>query len=313
MAAILNSGAPVTGVIERLSLNPQQLLQQFLEALRLERNYSVHTIQAYQRDLTLLIDFAGEGSPLDRQTIRAFLAARAREGVKPRTLARHLASVRSWCRFLQARGLIDANPVASFPAIKLDQNLPSVLSVQEMREAIEELHPVDFNSCRDRLILELLYSTGMRLAELVGLDLRNLRGQTVRVLGKGSKERVLPMGRPVLELLPDYLERRSLLLGSLKGADHQETALLLSQRGSRLSRRRIQVIVHQQLGRVSRNRKLSPHVIRHSFATHMLDHGADLRVVQELLGHSSLSTTQVYTHLTGSRLKEIHSRAHPRA
>ena len=303
----------MTGVVERLTLNHRQLLQQFLDALQRERNYSALTIQAYQHDLELLFKYAGERDPLDRQLIRNFLADRAEEGMKPRTLARQLATIRSFCRFLQSRGFIETSPVAALPAIKLNQNLPSVLSVEEMRAVIEELESIDFNSCRDRLILELLYSTGMRLAELVALDLRNLRTQTVRVLGKGSKERVLPLGSPVLELLPEYFDRRRVLLNSLRTTRKDEEALLVSQHGRRLSRRRIQDIVHQQLARVSRNRKLSPHVIRHSFATHMLDHGADLRVVQELLGHASLSTTQVYTHLTGQRLKDIHNRTHPRA
>ena len=303
----------MTGVVERLTLNHRQLLQQFLDALQRERNYSALTIQAYQHDLELLFKYAGERDPLDRQLIRNFLADRAEEGMKPRTLARQLAAIRSFCRFLQSRGFIETSPVAALPAIKLNQNLPSVLSVEEMRAVIEELESIDFNSCRDRLILELLYSTGMRLAELVALDLRNLRTQTVRVLGKGSKERVLPLGSPVLELLPEYFDRRRVLLNSLRTTRKDEEALLVSQHGRRLSRRRIQDIVHQQLARVSRNRKLSPHVIRHSFATHMLDHGADLRVVQELLGHASLSTTQVYTHLTGQRLKDIHNRTHPRA
>jgi len=293
-----------------------KLLEQFLSYLQFERHYSENTIAAYARDLKLYLGSlaekgAGSLDPFDRASIRDFLAERLRQGRSKRTVARHLAAIRSWCRYLQSRNLLAANPVVAMPPIRLDKPLPACLSEAELEEAIEGLSPDDFQNCRNRLILELLYASGMRLAELVALDLGHFRGGMVRVRGKGSQERILPLGAPALEVLERWKAFRSSRLARLDLKDQQ--ALLITRQGRRLGRRQVQNVVRRSLAAVSAARKLSPHVLRHSFATHLLDRGADLLVVQELLGHASLSTTQVYTHLTGKRLKDIYTKAHPRA
>lgn len=289
-----------------------ELLVDFVRYLRVERNYSPNTLEAYERDCRQYL-LSLDGAPaFERDGLRRFLARRQQLGASRRTVARQQAALRSWCRWLLKRGTLSHNPLTAMPGLRQARPLPSVLGEDQVIRAIEELQPVDFRSCRDRFLLELLYSTGMRLSELVNLDLGHLRGDIVRVRGKGSKTRVLPLGGPVRDLLPRWLEERKALL-QRKGGVTSEPALLLNARGGRLGVRGVQKIVHARLRQVSQNRKLSPHVLRHSFATHMLNRGADLLTVQELLGHASLSTTQIYTHLAADRLKEIHRQAHPRS
>lgn len=288
------------------------LLPDFLRYLRVERNYSPNTLEAYERDCRQYLESLEGRPPFERDGLRRFLARRQQLGASRRTVARQQAALRSWCRWLLKRGILSHNPLKAMPGLRQARPLPGVLSENEVVAAIEGLDPVDFRACRDRFLLELLYSTGMRLSELAGLDVSQMRGRTVRVRGKGSRTRVLPLGGPVLELLPLWLRlRRERLLE--KPGGEGEPALLLNMRGGRLGVRGVQKIVAARLGQVSRARKLSPHVLRHSFATHMLNRGADLLTVQELLGHASLSTTQIYTHLAADRLKEIHRQAHPRS
>lgn len=298
--------------MDAVPLPASELLPDFLRYLRVERNYSPNTLEAYERDCRQYLAFLEGQPPFERDGLRRFLARRQQLGASRRTVARQQAALRSWCRWLLKRGTLSHNPLKSMPGLRQARPLPGVLPENEVIRAIEDLEPVDFRSCRDRFLLELLYSTGMRLSELTGLDLAHLRGNIVRVRGKGSRTRVLPLGGPVLALLPAWLRWRREKLQERPGAGG-ESALLLNARGGRLGVRGVQKIVAARLGQVSRASRLSPHVLRHSFATHMLNRGADLLTVQELLGHASLSTTQIYTHLAADRLKEIHRQAHPRS
>jgi integrase/recombinase XerC len=205
---------------------------------------------------------------------------------------------------------IAANPAASLSAPKAGKELPEFLREEEIRDALESIEKTTVTGLRDRAILELFYGTGMRLSELAGLNRGDVQGggETVCVMGKGRKERILPLGRQARKAIQRYLDQRDAM-----NPDTREKALFLNRYGNRISARGIQRLVKKWLGRVSEKNRLSPHLIRHTFATHLLDRGADLQAVKELLGHASLSTTQIYTHLTMERLKKVYRKAHPRA
>jgi site-specific recombinase XerD len=293
--------------------NTEELLKAFLSYLQFERNYSANTVKSYKRDLDLyLAQLNPHADPFDRLEIRDFLGSRLRHGLSKRTISRNLSAIRSWCRFLQERNHLKANPAQAMPAIKLEKPLPVFLSELEVQEAIESISSNTFAGCRNRLIIELLYSSGIRLSELSALNMGSFRDGLVKVMGKGSKERILPVGGPVIDLLVKWYSFRSEKLADCDKTIPQP-ALMLNNRGDRLGNRSIQRIVKKCLGDVSIKKKLSPHVLRHSFATHLLDRGADLAVVQDLLGHSSLSATQVYTHLTSKKLTDIYNQAFPRS
>lgn len=294
------------------SQHSQEQLEAFLDHLRHERRLSPATLQAYRRDLTAYLgQLTPEADAFDLNEMRDYLGLRLKRGLSRRSIARAQAALRSWCRYLQNRGRLDDNPAARLRPVKQEKPLPTILSEQEVLEALEQI-PLDSTAdCRDRLILELLYDNGLRLAELAQLDVHDLQGDTLRVLGKGSKERLLPMSAAVTRVQACWLPLRRVLLATTNRQGEQ--ALLLNLRGGRLSHRGIQQIVDRRLRTVSSHKRLSPHLLRHSFATHLLDRGADLRVVQELLGHASLSTTQTYTHISVTRMKESYLRAHPRS
>ena len=298
----------------------------FLRYLDAERNDSPHTVKAYGRDLA---DFAAfldgyYGGPtwtwagVDRLAVRGFLADRARAGWSKRTMARALSAVRAFYRFLNLHHGVEVNPAKAASTPKLERRLPGYLD----RPAVERLFAAaearaadnTFRSARDRAMLELFYSTGMRLSELVGLDVDDLDlvSDQVRVRGKGKKERILPVGRPAVTALRQYYLRRDELAHG-RGAGSHRRAVFVGERGQRLTGRAVQLVVRRLLDAVSEGQKISTHSLRHSFATHLLDAGADLRAVQELLGHASLSTTQIYTHTSVERLKHVYHQAHPRA
>lgn len=296
----------------------------FLRYLGSERNDSPHTVKAYGRDLA---DFAAflDGyyggatwtwAGVDRLAVRGFLADRARAGWAKRTMARALSAIRAFYRFLNLHYGVEVNPAKAAGTPKVERRLPGYLD----RRAVERLFAVaearaaenTFRSARDRAMLELFYSTGMRLSELVGLDVDDLDlvSDQVRVRGKGKKERLLPVGRPAVAALRQYyLKREEVGRG---GSGHRR-AVFVSERGQRLTARAVQLVIRSLLDTVSEGQKISTHSLRHSFATHLLDAGADLRAVQELLGHASLSTTQIYTHTSIERLKRVYHQAHPRA
>jgi len=294
----------------------------FLRYLETERNDSPHTVKAYGRDLAgfaaFLDDFYGGSTwtwaGVDRLAVRGFLADRARARWSKRTMARALSAIRAFYRFLNLHHGVEVNPAKAASTPRVERRLPGYLD----RTAVERLFAVaearaaenTFRSARDRAMLELFYSTGMRLSELVGLDLDDLDlvSDQVRVRGKGRKERLLPVGRPAVAALRQYYLRREEL-----GRGGRGRAVFVGERGQRLTARAVQMAIRRLLDTVSEGQKISTHSLRHSFATHLLDAGADLRAVQELLGHASLSTTQIYTHTSVERLKRVYHQAHPRA
>jgi integrase/recombinase XerC len=297
----------------------------FLRHLGVERNDSPHTVKAYARDVqgfaAFLDGYYGRDgwswAGVDRLAIRGWMAEGARRGVSKRSMARSLSALRTFYRFLNQHHGIEVNPARAAATPKLEKALPEYLD----RPAVEALFALaetragggTLQARRDRAILELFYSTGMRLAELVGLDLDDvdLVSDQARVLGKGRKERLLPIGRPAVAAIRAYLPKRDEALREAKAPDRR--AMFVSGRGRRLSARAVQLIVRGFLDLVSEGRDVSTHSLRHTFATHLLDAGADLRAVQELLGHASLSTTQIYTHTSVERLKKVYHQAHPRA
>lgn len=307
------------------------LIADFLRYAGKERRLSPNTVAAYRRDVTEFHRFlcghrevGWRWGDVTRADLRAFLGHLGDRGLKRSTIGRKLSAVRVFYRFLHRTDRVEANPARAVRAPRKDRTLPGYLSerqAEEMFEALRERAEREggFLAHRDRALVELLYSCGLRLAEVRDLDLQDVdpRSGTARVRGKGGKERVVPVGRAALEALRDYLPRRARQrerAAARSGASEGTRApLLLSRRGRRLSRRQIQRVVSRALGAVSRGEALSTHALRHSFATHMLNGGADLVAVKELLGHASLSTTRIYTHTSVERLREVYRNAHPRA
>jgi integrase/recombinase XerC len=300
-------------------------LADYLRSAEHGRQLSPHTVTAYRRDLTELSVFLhryfdGEDwtwQGVDRLALRGFLGHLDRRRLSRRTIARKLSAVRSFFRWLQREEVLDANPARAVRAPKLEKKLPSWLTRAEIDRlfALAEARSAEngFRGVRDHAIVELFYSTGMRLSELRGVDLPDLDlvGDQARVRGKGRKERIVPLGAKAVQALRRYEPRRLEVLRQADGADRK--AVFLSQRGRRLSTRQLQKIVRRFLRAVADDAGLSTHSLRHSFATHLLDAGADLLAVKELLGHASLSTTTIYTHTSKERLKRVYDKAHPRA
>jgi tyrosine recombinase XerC len=296
-------------------------LKRFVLHLGLERNLSDHTITAYENDLEQFMKFLRiqlgcrkiNVRAIDKLSIRHFLSHMKARGSKGTTLRRKLAAIRCFMNYLCIREDLEANPAAAIRMPHKEKPLPSFLDESEVQKVMEAPGRNGFCGLRDRAILEVFYSTGIRLSELHGLDLSDmdLYGEAIKVRGKGRKERIVPLGRVAVGAVKACLQER---YRHLRRVDRVgEVALFVNRYGRRLSRRGIQRLVRQYLEKVCTLRQMSPHVLRHSFATHMLDRGADLRAVQELLGHSSLSSTQVYTHVTTEKLKRVYDQAHPRA
>ncbi|MFC2171794.1 tyrosine recombinase XerC [Acidobacteriota bacterium] len=298
-------------------------IEKFLDYLSYERNRSSNTRKAYQRDLREFLSFLSEylGSdedaiPLegaDHLTIRAFIAHLHRKGNAPSTIARKVSAVRSFFRFAVRRSSLDSNPAVRARAPKLRKTLPAHLTVDEMFALLDKAFEPTPLGRRDKMILELFYATGIRVGELVGLDIHDLdlEQSLLHVTGKGGRERIAPFGKRAAAAMRDYLEARKELLA--KTAGEAGPALILNARGGRLTDRSVRRIVDKRLKACAILRKMSPHAFRHTFATHLLSNGADLRSIQELLGHASLSTTQKYTHLDIGRLMEVYDRSHPKA
>lgn len=299
----------------------EKAIQAFLEHLRYERNYSAHTLKCYDRDLQEFLDYldpAGKHYPLppqiDHITIRDFLGILHQKGNGKSTVARKLAAVRSLFRFLHREGEIAQNPARLVATPKQPKINPQFLSLSEV-ETILELPDLETDGgLRDRAILELLYATGMRVGELVGLNVEDLSAsqQLVKVRGKGKKERLIPFGGKALQAVKDYLEARRRILTQGRRVN-DPTALFLNLRGGRLTARSVERLLDDYVRKGAAFLKVHPHLFRHSFATHLLNRGADLRMIQELLGHESLSTTQRYTHLAIEELIATYRSAHPRA
>lgn len=285
----------------------KDLIAEFLRYLEVERGVSKHTLRAYRKDLELFSEHI-KISPEKTEMIdvRGFVAGEITEGLKKSTAGRRLAAVRSFFKFICREGYIKMNPAKLVSTPRQPKALPVFLTVDEVFALVEKPEGIGFQTARDRAILELLYSSGLRVSELAGLNIEdiNLRERFVKARGKGRKERIVPVGSKAIDAIKSYIVERHLL-------KKQETAFFLNKNGSRLTDRGVRRIVVKYAKAAGINRQTGPHTLRHTFATHLLHGGADLRVIQELLGHSSLSTTQKYTHLDITHLMDIYDKAHP--
>ena len=301
------------------------LIERYINYLRYERNASPHTIRNYQSDLRQFRDFLKEGDPeavVDVQTIdvlqiRGFLGFLFEHEKKKTSIARKLAAVRAFYKFLAKDHVLAQNPAATVSTPKLDKTLPRIMSEEEMNSFLDHLAEAakdgDPSMRRDRAILELLYASGLRVSELVGLDLRSVNfGDTLLLVrGKGRKERIVPFGSKAKQALDDYLPiRERILVEAKKGG---QTALFLNTRGARLTTRSVDRLVKKYVHTYGPNVKVSPHSMRHAFASHLLTEGADLRAIQEMLGHRSLATTQKYTQVSIKQLIDVYDKTHPTA
>jgi len=289
----------------------EEAINAFLVELRVERGLSPLTIGAYRRDLAQFAEHAGRRWRDDPQPLIDFVTALQRSGAKGSTQARKSAAVRSFYRFALREGLVERDLPALVDAPKPGNYLPDVLAADDVERILDAPPTSDPIGIRDRAILELLYGCGLRVSELVGLDTDrvDLPSQQVRVIGKGNKERRVPMGDEARDRLHRYRSgpREAWTAG------RPTPAVFVGMRGRRLSREAVWRLVRHWADAAGVRERVTPHTFRHSFATHLLEGGADLRVVQALLGHASISTTQLYTHLTGERVREVYARAHPRA
>jgi integrase/recombinase XerC len=295
----------------------EQALAEFLHHLGVEKNASAHTVKSYREDLTQALEFfrgklPGKPAPaqLTTRILRAYLAWLHEQGYSKATVARRVSAVRSWCRFLCRQGTLSTNPADGLRGPRQDKKLPHFLSEADITKLLEAPPGDTPAGLRDRAILETLYSAGLRVSELTGLNLddMDLDSGLVTVRGKGKRERLALLGTNALQAIRAWLELR----GTPKGK-RAFPAVFVNQRGGRLTSRSVGRLLEKYLALAGLDPRTSPHTLRHSFATHLLDRGADIRSVQELLGHRNLTTTQIYTHVTTQRLRESYHKAHPRA
>ncbi|MEE8237501.1 MAG: tyrosine recombinase XerC [Gammaproteobacteria bacterium] len=293
-------------------MSSEDLLERYLRHLKDERRLSPHTLSAYRHDLGTFLDFCArstiELANLDSYAVRQFAAECHRKGSSPRSISRRLSAVRRFLAYLVQEQVLTSNPAVSVQAPKPARRLPATMDADQVAGLLA-LPGDDLLTVRDRAMLELLYSSGLRLSELVRLDLveLDLADQTVRITGKGNKTRVVPVGRHAVAALEAWLERRAAI------AAVDEDAVFVSRRGTRLAGRTVQARLKQWAKRHGAGLAIHPHMFRHSFATHLLEASGDLRAVQELLGHASISTTQIYTQLDFQHLARIYDQSHPRA
>lgn len=291
--------------------------------LKNEKNYSNYTIVSYRNDLIQFFNYLklyrilkdDKIEYVDRSVMRKYIVYLKKSDYSARSISRKISTVRSFFKFCLREGIIKVNPTINLITPKINKKLPYFLYLQEVNKLIEAPLKNTIFGIRDRAILELLYGTGIRVGELVNLNICNidLYEKTIIVFGKGSKERILPLGNPSIRAIQEYLTSRNLFEKKIFVNKNDLKALFLNRLGGRLTTRSIRRIIIKYMKMAGLNKKISPHVLRHSFATHLLEGGADLRSVQELLGHKSLSTTQIYTHITKERLKTIYKKSHPRA
>jgi integrase/recombinase XerC len=305
----------------------EQLLNQFLEHLRYERNLSEHTLRNYGSDLQQFLDYLAPADPkngkriepalgaIDHITIREWLATLHSAQKQKTSIARKLAALRTFFQFMVREGLLEMNPAKLVSTPRLEKKLPVHLSIEE---AVKFIETPDVNTDlgkRDRAILELMYATGVRVAELTKMNLGHIdfKNKLIRVTGKRRKERIVPFGEPASEALRNYLNIREKFLNAAPVSEREPEALFLNYQGTRITTRSVGRMVEKYIGVCAGRYDISPHALRHSFATHLLDSGADLRDIQELLGHARLSTTQIYTHVSMEKLIQVYDKAHPKA
>jgi integrase/recombinase XerC len=289
-------------------------IESFLQYIQFEKRYSEHTLSSYNLDLKQFFEYLhryypGSEREVNREMVRSWLAELRENGLDPRSVNRKISTLRSYFKFLRLQGISDHNPVQGIKALRISKKLPVFIEQEKMRILLEETpFPEGFAGFRDRLMLEVFYCTGIRLSELINLEVRNidLVNCTLKVLGKRNKERIIPFSLKVRPLLSEYLKFRGLLYS-------EEAVLFISEKGKKLYPKLVYRLIGNYLGAVSTRDKKSPHVLRHTFATHMLNNGADINAIKEILGHASLAATQVYTHNNIEKLKDIYKQAHPRA
>jgi integrase/recombinase XerD len=292
-----------------------QLLDQFLHYLVVEKGLSRNTIEAYSHGLNRFLDYlrkkgTREWAKVSKFEVRAFLLFLKRQGLSTKTVVRNLVAIRTFFKFLIQEGFLEFNPVEELESPKVAKTLPEILSLKEVEQLLEQPNPQTPLGTRDRAMLELLYATGMRVSELTQLPTHqiNLEGGFVLVYGKGSKERIVPLGKEAMKWVDLYLKtaREKLAKG------RESPTLFINRSGKGMSRQRFWKSLKAYGQRAGIRKRITPHLLRHSFASHLLERGADLRSVQMMLGHVDISTTQIYTHVTGERLKKVHQRYHPR-
>lgn len=294
----------------------EKLLKDFLLHLSMERNASHYTIRNYTSDLSAFFDFVKkeDNAPItgiDKHIVRNYLADLYDKGIAKGSIARKVSAIRSFYRYLHREKIVSANPVASFSSPKLEKRIPSFLSISEIVKLISMPDSSTPLGKRDRAIIELLYSSGLRVSELAGIKLSQFSPETneLRVLGKGSKERIVLIGKPALSAINNYINHGRRFLYNEDSGSY----IFLTRLGAPITERCVQLVLDKYAHRAGFKKRVYPHLLRHTFATHMLNGGADLRVVQELLGHSHLQTTQIYTHVTKSQAKKVYLTAHPLA
>lgn len=287
----------------------KEYVNKFLRYLEVERAASHDTVRAYKNDLEEFTKYINiEPDRIDLIDVRGFIAEQIKAGYNKNTVSRRLASIRSFFKFLRREGYIKTNPAKLVSNIKLPRLLPKILSVDDIFSLVEKPEGIGFVPARDRAILELLYSSGLRVSELSGLNIEdiNIKGSLIKIKGKGRKERIIPVGSKAIDAIKSYMIERVLMKS-------KDIGLFLNRLGKRLTDRGIRRIVVKYAKTLKISGQIGPHTLRHTFATHLLQSGADLRTIQELLGHSSLSTTQKYTHLDITHLMDIYDRSHPLA
>lgn len=302
----------------------KMLIEKYLRYLQVERNASPHTITSYKNDLEAFHDFCGkqlELSPDDldihritRLTIRLWLGELSDEGLAKSSISRKVAALRSFFKYCFKRGHIEKNPAHLLVVPKKEKTLPKTVTSADLERLLESVDISTPQGLQDRAILEVFYGTGIRVSELVGLNITDvdIRSRQISVLGKGNKQRVIPLGNTAIDVLKNFLKERIQLYGKRTNSDARR-ALFLAANGQRIYDRTVRYMVERYLKAHSEVTQKSPHVLRHSFATHMLDNGADIRIIKEFLGHANLAATQIYTHTSVERLKNVYEQAHPRA
>ncbi len=291
----------------------QNMLKNYTDFLKIEKRYSTNTVEAYRRDISQFLDSAGEGpvEAFDSTTIRSYLIKCLKEGRNSRSTARYLSSLKSFFNFLCAEDHIQENPAEILESPKLWRKLPSIISLDEVEALLACPDPKTLSGVRDKAMLEVLYATGLRVSELVSLKISDVDLEVgyLRSMGKGAKERVVPLGAVAREAVQDYIDiaRRVLLKGN---TSHE---MFITRLGRKMTRQGFWKVLKAYALKANIKTSVSPHTLRHAFAAHLLERGADLRSVQEMLGHADISTTQIYTHILQDRMRKVHDKFHPRA